>query len=432
MALPTADSIASERAEVVRHFRRNYAAHSLEGGLFIGGVALVHPQTIAPRLIERLGGPDWAIAAAPVLLMLGFFIPSLFITHRLERLRFLKPFIMWLGVAQRLPYLLVGLSLLFLPQADHWTLALVVLAPLLSGLAGGISITAWREYVAKSIPAEKRASLWALRFVLGGLLGVVAGQIVERVLGHHSEIRAYGLLHLGVFLCMMGSYAVFALTREPNLTSARPSAERNWWGYTRSMRRIIGNDAHLPAYLGCRALYSGLFVVLPFLTLRALEVLHAGDGYLGRLLMFQMLGSVLGNLAGGVLGDRGGGRSVLILSQAGSVVVAAASPALHSPLAFEALFFALGLAVGLGSVGVATLDLEMSGFDQRMSYQTVIGLSHLLGMVGAVALATTVRRLTPNFAVLAWIAAGLMLGSLLLLSRLPEPRRRLARPTHST
>jgi len=77
-------------------------------------------------------------------------------------------------------------------------------------------------------------------------------------------------------------------------------------------------------------------------------------------------------------------------------------------------------------VGVATLDLEMGGFAQRMSYQTVIGLSHLAGLLGAVAIATLVRHFSSSFALLAWIAALLMLGSFVLLSGLPEPRR--ARP----
>ncbi len=430
-----AEALDHEQREVSRHFKRNFVAHSLEGGLFMGGVAFLHPQTVAPRMIERLGGPDWMIAAAPILQLVGFYVPSVFLTHRLERLAFLKPFVMGLGVLQRLPYLLMGIALLFARETDRWVLPLVMLTPLLSGLAGGISITAWREYVAKSIPAPRRASLWACRFVLGGVLGVAAGQGVQLVLGHisaghHSassagqgfSLPAYGVLHFGVLGGMLASYVVLAATREPNLPSTRPGAEKSWWGYARSMRRIVESDGRMAPYLASRALFSGLYVVLPFLGLRALQVLHCSDAYLGRLLMCQMLGSVAGNLTAGVVGDRSGGRAVMLLSQASSVVVAAAAPALHSALGFELLFLALGWAIGLGNVGVATLDLEMSGFAQRMSYQTLIGLSHLLGMVGAVTIAALVRQVTPNFSVLAWIAGALNFGCFALLARLAEPR----------
>jgi hypothetical protein len=53
----------------------------------------------------------------------------------------------------------------------------------------------------------------------------------------------------------------------------------------------------------------------------------------------------------------------------------------------------------------------------------VIGLSHLLGMLAAVVIAALVRQVSSSFDLLAWIAAGMMLGSLVLLLRLPEPRR---------
>ncbi len=412
-----------EGFEVARHLKRNYAAHSLEGGLFAGGIAFVHPQTLLPRIIERLGGADWMIAAAPILLMVGFFTPSLFITHRLERLRSLKPFVMWIGIVQRAPYLLVGLILLLTEDPGQSVLWCVVLAPLSSGLAGGVSVTAWREYIAKSIPPEKRASLWALRFVIGGVLGVMAGQFVSYVLTRTSEIHAYGYLHLGVFVLMTASFGVLALTREPNLDSTRCHASRSWWSYALSMRKVVAEDTHLAGYLGSRALFSGLYIVLPFLSLHALDVLHVPDGYLGRLLMVQMAGSVVGNLVGGYLGDRQGGRVVMLLSQVSSVVVVLGATRLSTEPGFEALFFSLGVAVGLGGVGVPTLDLEMSNFAQRMSYQTVIGLSHLTGMLGAVVLASTIRHFSSSFALLAWISAVTLVGSLILLLRLPEPRQ---------
>lgn len=423
LVMSTSASVAFEQKEVARHLRRNYLAHSLEGGFFIGGIAFVHPQTLLPRIIERLGGPDWIIAASPILLMLGFFTPSLFITHRLERLRFLKPFVMAVGALQRLPYLVVGVALAFAEPHGGFALALVVLAPLASGLAGGISVTAWREYVAKSIPPDRRASLWAIRFVLGALIGVAAGQGVSYVLGRHEEMQAYGMLHLGVFGAMTLSYVVFAFTREPNLDSTRSHACASFWDYTRNVRHLVRRDRNLRPYLACRALFSGLYVVLPFLSLHTLEVLHMPDEYLGRLLMYQMGGSLLGNTLAGVLGDRYGGRCLMLLSQAGSVLVALGATVLSTPAGFESLFFGLGLAVGFGGVGMPTLDMEMSDFAQRMSYQTVIGFSHLLGMVGAVMIAAVSRRLSTDFETLACIAAAMMIGSLALLLRLPEPRR---------
>lgn len=413
---------SEERVEVRRHLRRNYAVHSVEGGLFIGGMAFAHPQTVLPRMIERLHGPDWIIAASPILLMVGFFLPSLFITHRLERMGRLMRFVLLLGTVQRLPYLLVGLALVYATLPPMAVLGLVVLAPLSSGFFGGLSAPAWRELLAKSIPAERRASLWAIRFVIGGLLGVLAGQAVSGVLSGLPLTQAYGVLHLLVFALMLASLAVFALAREPNLTSARAHSTLGWWHHALAMRRVVAVDHRLQVYLGARYLYSGLFVALPFLSLHSLSVLGTPDGYLGRLLTFQMIGSVVGNLLGGFLGDRRGGRRVVILSLSVAIAVMASAGGCSTATSFDALYVALGLSVGLGGVGAPTLDLEMSPFERRMSYQTVIGLTHLAGMLSAVLIASLMRQLSASFAALSSVATALLVGSLGLLLRLREPR----------
>jgi MFS family permease len=336
-------------------------------------------------------------------------------------------FVLLLGTVQRLPYLLVGLTLVYATLPPAAVLALVVLAPLSSGFFGGLSAPAWRELLAKSIPAERRASLWAIRFVIGGLLGVLAGQAVRGVLNGLPLTQAYGVLHLLVFALMLASLAVFALAREPNLTSTRAHATLGWWHHALGMRRVIAADQRLRVYLGARFLYSGLFVALPFLSLHSLSVLDASDGYLGRLLTCQMIGSVVGNLLGGYLGDRQGGRGVVLLSLSAAIAVMASAGSCSSAGSFDVLYVALGLSVGLGGVGAPTLDLEMSPFERRMSYQTVIGLTHLAGMLSAVLVASLLRQLSTSFVLLSGVATALLTGSLGLLLRLREPRHDRAR-----
>lgn len=53
------------------------------------------------------------------------------------------------------------------------------------------------------------------------MIGLFAGKVVERVLSVYATGKAYGVLHLAAFAFMMGSYALFASTREPR--GLRPS-----------------------------------------------------------------------------------------------------------------------------------------------------------------------------------------------------------------
>jgi MFS family permease len=409
--------------EVSRHLRRNYAAHSVEGGLFMGGIAFAHPQAVLPRMVEQLGGPDWLIALAPVLLMLGFATPGLFVTHRIERLALLKPFVMLTGGLQRLPYFVAGVLLFTADLELRTTLTLVVATPLLSGLLGGVNVSAWREYVAKTIPTTKLASLWAMRFLLGGALGVLAGNVVSYVLAHHSALQAYGILHLCVFALMAASWVVLTATREPNRTSRREPRAASWWRYAGSMRADLARDVRLRFYLASRAAFGGLYVVLPFLAIHALDVAHLPESHLGRLLTCQMVGSLAGNLVAGYFGDRSGGKPILICSQVGCLAVCVAALLCTTGLQFDAVFLALGLSVGLGMVAMPTLDIEICPLAERLSYQAMIGLAYLAGMLAAALIAGLVRHLTGSFELLVLIGSAMLLCSLGLLLKVQDPRR---------
>ena len=53
MALDTAVSPHQHHPQVVR---RNFICHCLEGGLYMGGVAFLQPETVMPKMVEQLGG----------------------------------------------------------------------------------------------------------------------------------------------------------------------------------------------------------------------------------------------------------------------------------------------------------------------------------------------------------------------------------------
>ena len=144
----------TERANADRHERRyqlrvkrhlvwNYLVHSIEGGLCIGGMAFVSGQTIAPKMVESLGGPSWLVGLMPILLLVGFMAPQLFVAHRIERMARHKPLVVFTSIPQRLPYLFAGLVLVY--WADDYpglALAAAALCPLVSGLTAGTMGTA--------------------------------------------------------------------------------------------------------------------------------------------------------------------------------------------------------------------------------------------------------------------------------------------------
>ena len=160
----------------VAHDRRNYWAYLFEGGFFVFGIGFVNMQSLLPALILEEGGPIWVAAYMPTIMVIGLCGIPILNAAWVDRLRQLKPFVALTGLFQRAVYLIIGILLLWgaLSGAAIW-FALAA-TPLLSGVLGGLGLTAWQRLYMNSVPPRKRASNQAFRLLIGGVTGIVAGR----------------------------------------------------------------------------------------------------------------------------------------------------------------------------------------------------------------------------------------------------------------
>lgn len=419
----TKEILKSHDEEVRKHFWRNYLAHGIEGGFFMGGLAFVSAATLLPRMVQQLGGGNWLIGLASVIQMLGFTAPGLFTASRIERLHRMKPLLMFLGAFQRLAFLVAGLLLFFAPDISKAAaLATVMLAPLFSGVMGGLHGPAWNEFVAKTVPSERRASLWAIRFTLGSLIGVGAGLVVSRVLDSVPGVKGYGILHLLCFGFLGLSYAVISMVRETTFLPPKKTGPPEAWDHLFwRIPKILQSYPDLARYLYSRLAAQGSFLVMSFMGIHALETLGKSDSFLGSLLSWQMGAMIVGTLWGGWLGDRQGGKQPLMWGGAFTVLTIAWSAFAADEAAFIAIFALQGLAGGLSNVGVPTLNLELSPVQERVAIAAVNGWFSAAGIV-LVFSAGLARDLGVSYATLAYFAAGCVGASLYLLRSVKDPR----------
>ena len=69
-----------------RDRRHNYLVHTLEGGLYMGGIAFVAEDMVLPNMVNSFGGPEWLIALTPLLKIAGIMAPQLVAAHWIEPL----------------------------------------------------------------------------------------------------------------------------------------------------------------------------------------------------------------------------------------------------------------------------------------------------------------------------------------------------------
>jgi MFS family permease len=418
------DLLENKELELPQHFRWNYLMHIVEGGLCIGGIAFVAPSTVLPKVVDSLGGPPWLISLMPIMMMVGFVWPPLFTAHWVERLHRVKPAVLVSGLLQRIPYLVAGVVLLgFSGDSPKLALAAVALAPFVSGLFGGLTMTAWLELVSKTIPDNRRSSVWAMRFIIASLIGIVAGGVIAGTLARFPGMKGYGILHLIAFGLQFVSYLLFATIRETSVSiQAKSSNSSNLGQNLRSVPALLWNDKRLCSYIISRSFMNGIFIMTPFLTIHALKVLGRPESYLGYMVTAQMVGGIFGNLVAGPLGDRYGGKLPMMLGRVAFVILSIWSCFAKSEFEFAGILFLFGAALFCNQVGTTTLSIEISPPERRATYLAIMSTLTMPTTLIASVVCTVLWNLTGSFPGLAGATAACVFLSILFLVRIEEPR----------
>ncbi len=390
----------------------------------MGGLAFVSPQTVLPIIAKDLGATDMMIAFIPSATLLGFMLPQLFVAHWVERRQWMKPFVLSTGVFQRLPYLLCAVFLYFWGDAMRsGALAMVLLTPLISGAIGGLSAGAWMELVSRVIPARRLASSWAMRYIIMGATGMLAGMVIQSTLAEHPGSRGYGLLFFYATGCLAVSFLVFMMIREPNVPAMEPSPGRGGFlEHLQRMPELLQTDERLRRFILMRATSMAFLVVAPFLAIHALEVTGRSSSFLGALVTAQMVGGILGNVAAGYLGDRFGGKLPAQLANVLFLAVAVAAMMVQTDTGFLILFGVFGAAGFMEMVGNGTLSLEICPPGRRPTYMALMAGSAFLTMVVAGLISGWIREMSISIVPAAMVAVVGKAISGWQLMRIKEPR----------
>jgi len=419
MASDTASLHHQHHPQVVR---RNFICHCLEGGLYMGGVAFLQPETVMPKMVEQLGGRSAIIAIMPVLLPAAFAMAGLFVSPLVERLTHFKPWVMTFGLLQRLPYLITGLLLWLVQDAGAWLLPVVVLTPVISGLIGGVGVVAWMEMVTRMVPERVRAAGWAARYITQACIGMGAGAVIHQTLTHMPGQRGYALLHLITFGFLFLSWLSQLFMRELPAAHHYHPHTGSYWSYLRSLPGLLMAQPQLLKLIAARFTGMGYLVVVSFLTLHALQSTGRPEADEGHFVSFQNIGTILGSLLAAWLGYHCGGKVLMIISRLVCVALCLWASLTHSFSGFTAAYFILGFGLFLDRVGDLTLTAELCPPERRSTLQAVLGFCNVWSLLLATSLGGVIYSLSGSFYLVACLAAILSLVSILILRGIPEPR----------
>ncbi len=352
--------------------RRNFWLNVADGALFSTAMAMVPVSILLPAYVRKFTDNEYLVNLVTALFLFGVTAPQIFVARFLDSLPRKKPLMMFTGVIQRLPWLVLALAAWFIPP-ERATLHLILLFTMLGVFAFscGANIPVWLVLLGKLIPESQRGRLmaWRQMIAMGLAVGGAAGS--RYILKAWAFPHNYALLFLCFFLLTSLSYVTQLFIREEHDDPVQPSP---------GLREHLGRLFHL---LNHDRNYTRYVVASVLLTMGGLYggliTSYGIDRYglANRDYVFAyitMLSAPVGMATlylFGHLGDRHGHKLNHVWSAFFVLLAMAALRFGHSLPLYVAAYVLIQIAVNTEIVSRTAILLEFGGPERAASYVSV-------------------------------------------------------------
>ncbi|MFO7916717.1 MAG: MFS transporter [Anaerolineae bacterium] len=298
---------------IQEHQTWNFVVNSLDLTFYNLAVSFIFGATVLSLYASYLTASAVLIGLLPAIQSVGYFLPQLLTARRAGWLARKKPLVQKISVFERLPYLVVALSILLWPKAPSWfSYSLLALCLAVATGSGGLASPAWKSMLAKVIPVERRGRLFGLSRALGGLLGVGGAAYARHVLDAYPYPTSFGICFLLCFCFQALSWLCLSLNREPAREPTKP--EESATSYWRRLPGVLGDNPNYARFLVGRSLVIMSTMATTFYVIYGRAAYDITDAFTANLTMAALISQTVSNPLLGWLADHRGNIWVMEVS----------------------------------------------------------------------------------------------------------------------
>ncbi len=356
------------------NLRYNITVNVLDGAFFGLAWGSASFFTVIPLFVSTMTDSATLIGLIPAIHAVGWQLPQLLTANRVSQATRIKPFLMWLTLQERLPYLGLAIIALFVPSLGKQSaLALTFFVLIWQGLGSGLAANPWQSLIAKIIPSDIRGTFIggqaAAANILASLGAIVAGFILEKYVQPFDFFYCFVLA--SVALTISGIF--LALTRETEKQVISRASKST--AFLKDLQTILRREPKFRQFLVIRSLLSFATLAFAFYAVYAVRTFGISEARIGVITGVMMATQIAANPIMGWLGDRWGHRVVM----EGGVIACIASAFIAWFAPHPNWFFLVFILAGIGNVAVWTIGMTMSlefGTDEERP--SFIGLTNTL------------------------------------------------------
>ncbi len=339
-----------------RAYRWNFATMGFDLALFSLGLSFTSTSVVMPLFVRHLTSSNVALGAIPAVAAACGSIPPLFVARYTQRLHRKKPFILGWTTLERAPYLALAILTPLLYATNPGLLLLAFFALTAVGyLAGGITLGAWLDLIARMLPDNWRGRFFGIFLALGGLVSIAGGGAATTLLGHFGWPNGFALCFAVTFSCYVVSFLSLLGGREPLPPQAEVVSPTVTPTLSVRLMVLLRADRNFARYLVANGLLTTAGVAAAFYIVAATRWFALSDAQASLYGVVLLVSTTIGNIVWGYVGDHAGHKRVV---EAGAVATGAA--ALLAVLASEPHWGPLGFALVFVLTGVGTSALQLA------------------------------------------------------------------------
>ena len=372
----TADTQAQVREYAPMEVRRSFRLLSMDVIFYLCGLAFIDSSTVLPAFLAMLTKSSIVIGSLTAIRTAGTFIPQLWTAHYLRHRKHHKAFLMKDAAVSRVAIAVFGIALFLVgPRDKAFMLAAFIVMYSAFWISEGIAGVPWTDLVAKTIPERQRGRLFGFTQFGGGILALLAGLLISRILspkGPAYPMNYAILMCVGAFFFWCSFFSLLAV-REPE--GEPEEHDGGFWQYVRNIGGMLAGHDQLKRVLIVQLLIGFNGMSLPFYILYAKQNMAGAPTGMtigemaGILLSVQVAGSIILSAVAGYVSDHLGPKWAILTSVMSGFVAPVVALLIRgfSMWWYGVVFFALGGLTGSAWIGLTNCVLENADPRERRS-----------------------------------------------------------------
>ncbi|MGD9486941.1 MAG: MFS transporter [Calditrichaceae bacterium] len=397
--------------EEQKKYRHNFFSFLWHGVFLHISAAFTQITTVQTAFIYTLTGSSFLAGLLLSANRIGSIAPQLFFINWVERSKYKKYFLIAAVVIRGISLISVAAIIYLISQPEGRLGVLIIFGILLFFfMAGGMGDVSYYTVLSKTVDPRKRGKLFGLRYMIGGIFGLGAGYLTNRIFEHFTDFPVnYAILYaLSGFILLIGVAGFASIKEAPD---AAKKNQPRWYQHF----QMIRHNPNFVKFITVEILLSTSHIALPLYVIYAGNVLKMPLELIGIFVTAQIAGEIVSGPLWGKLGDKINFRIVLFFIGIASTLIPAAAiflPLIH-PSLYIIVFFLIGMTFQGLTIGISNYLLEIAPKDSVPSFVAIKNFLQLPTILFPV-----LGGILVNYISYQWIfaAVGVMLLSGTLLS----------------